>query len=53
VISTWRKFLYKKRWLAQSWRGNRLVKFIFGVSKAWNAPDWYRTEFVEVWCYRL
>jgi len=22
----------------QSWRGKRLVKFIFGVTKTWNAP---------------
>jgi len=26
--------------LVQSWHGNRLVKFIFGVMKTWNAP-WY------------
>jgi len=33
----------QKMCLAQNWRGNRLVKFIFGVTKTWNAP----------WCSRL
>jgi len=43
VISTWRKYIYKNRWLAQSYGGDRLVKFIFGVTvmKTWNAP-WIR-----------
>jgi len=30
--------MQKTRWLAQSWRGKRLVKFIFDVTKTWNAP---------------
>jgi len=40
MISTWHKFIsdIQKRWLTQSWRGNRLVKFIFGMTKTWNAP---------------
>jgi len=38
MISTWCKFIFKKRWLVQSWCGNRLVKFIFSVTKIWNAP---------------
>jgi len=46
MISTWHKFI-QKMWLVQSWCGNRLVKFIFGMTKTWNAP-WQQTEYYKI-----
>jgi len=42
-------------WLAQNWRGNRFAKFIFGLTKTWNAP-WgvtktWNAPWILIWAY--